>query len=183
MSAVAATVAASEQRVEIVGERRRAYDAAFRARVVAQSLVLGASVQDLAQRHGICKSLIYRWRRMVPAAVPASAASAVGRPDILSGMTGQAGPGPGAVASMPLEFVPIGVLERPKAEVPALAAEPTRPAAVKSREGRQASSDAADEDQPGTIRVDLVCGTRLRVDAFVNERALRRVLAVLRAEP
>ena len=182
MSAVAATVAASEQRVEIVGERRRAYDAAFRARVVAQSLVLGASVQDLAQRHGICKSLIYRWRRMVPAAVPASAASAVGRPDILSGMTGQAGPGPGGVASMPLEFVPIGVLERPKAEAPALAAELARPAAMR-QEGRQAAFDAANEDQPGTIRVDLVCGTRLRVDAFVNERALRRVLAVLRAAP
>ena len=37
-------VAASEQRVEIVGERRRAYNAAFRARVVARSLVPGASV-------------------------------------------------------------------------------------------------------------------------------------------
>jgi transposase len=182
MSAVAATVAASEQWVEIVGERRRAYYAAFRARVVAQSLVPGASVQDLARRHGICKSLIYRWRRMVPAAVPVSAASAVGGPDILSGTTGQAGPEPGAVASMPLEFVPIGVLERSKAEAPVLAAEPARPTAMR-QEGRQASSAAADEDQPGTIRVDLACGTRLRVDAFVNERALRRVPAVLRTAP
>jgi len=32
---MAATVAASELWVEIVGERRRTYDAAFRARVVA----------------------------------------------------------------------------------------------------------------------------------------------------
>lgn len=182
MSAVAATVAASEQRVEIVGERRRAYDAAFRARVVAQSLVLGVSVQDLAQRHGICKSLIYRWRRMAPAAVPAPGAAAVGRPDVLSGMAGQAGPGPCAAAAMPLEFVPIGVLERPKAEAPALAAGPARPAAVR-QEGRQAPSAAADDGQPGAIRIDLACGTRLRVDAFVNERALRRVLAVLRTAP
>jgi len=37
------------------------------------------------------------------------------------------------------------------------------------------------EDRPGVIEIDLVDGTRLRVDAFVNERALRRVLAVLRA--
>jgi transposase len=31
------------------------------------------------------------------------------------------------------------------------------------------------------IEVDLADGTRLRVDAFVNERALRRVLTVLKA--
>ena len=64
MTGVAATVAASELRVEIVGERRRAYDAAFRARVVAESFLPGARAAELAQRHGICKSLIYRWRRV-----------------------------------------------------------------------------------------------------------------------
>ncbi len=31
------------------------------------------------------------------------------------------------------------------------------------------------------IEIGLADGTRLRVDGFVNERALRRVLAVLRA--
>ena len=30
------------------------------------------------------------------------------------------------------------------------------------------------------IEIDLACGARLRVDAFVNERALRRVMTVLR---
>ena len=30
--------------------------------------------------------------------------------------------------------------------------------------------------RPGLIEIDLADGTRLRVDAFVNERALRRVL-------
>ena len=35
--------------------------------------------------------------------------------------------------------------------------------------------------RPGLIEIDLPDGTRLRVDAFVNERALRRVLAVLKA--
>ena len=83
---------------------------------------------------------------------------------------------------MPLEFVPIGVLGRPKVEAPALAAGPVRPTVVR-QEGRQAPSAAADEDQPGAIRIDLACGTRLRVDAFVNERALGRVLAVLRTAP
>lgn len=60
---VAATEAASMQRIEIVGERRRAHDAAFRARMVAAALVPGTRVRDLARQHGICASLIYRWRR------------------------------------------------------------------------------------------------------------------------
>jgi len=59
---------------------------------------------------------------------------------------------------------------------------PAPPRAV-SRDGRQAAPSAAIDDDPGAIRIDLACGTRLRVDAFVNERALRRVLAVLRTAP
>ncbi len=33
----------------------------------------------------------------------------------------------------------------------------------------------------GLIEIDLVCGTRLRVDAFVDEHALGRVLSALKA--
>jgi transposase len=36
------------------------------------------------------------------------------------------------------------------------------------------------DERPGVIEIDLADGVRLRVDAFVNERALRRVLAVLK---
>ena len=50
-------------RIEIVDERRRSHDAALRARVVAEALRPGARVAELGQRHGICTSLIYRWRR------------------------------------------------------------------------------------------------------------------------
>jgi transposase len=63
----AATVAATDvdamPRIEIVGDRRRVHDAAFRAEVVAESVAVGARVHDVAQRHGICPSLVYRWRR------------------------------------------------------------------------------------------------------------------------
>jgi transposase len=76
---VAATVAATDRgavpRIEIIGERRRAHDAALRARVVAESMVPGTRVQELARRHGLCASLIYRWRRM--ASPQAGAGSAV----------------------------------------------------------------------------------------------------------
>ncbi len=69
----AATVAATEenprllQRIEIVGDRRRVHDAAFRAEVVAASCVPGVRVQEVAERHGICPSLVYRWRRAAAA--------------------------------------------------------------------------------------------------------------------
>src|SRR5580698_9774340 len=69
---LAATVAALMPRIEIVGDRRRAHSAEFRAAMVAQSLERGIRIQELARRNGICASLIYRWRREQPV----SAASA-----------------------------------------------------------------------------------------------------------
>jgi hypothetical protein len=36
-------------------------------------------------------------------------------------------------------------------------------------------------ERAGFIEIDLICGTRLRVDAFVDERALRRVLSAVKA--
>ena len=63
VATVAATVATSEPRIEIVTERWPAYSAAFRARVVAESSAPGCRAPDLARRYGIHVSLIYRWRR------------------------------------------------------------------------------------------------------------------------
>ena len=64
----AATAAATDRvgsdRIEIVGERRRAYAPEFRARLVAESLVPGARVGEVARRYGLSVSLIYRWRRL-----------------------------------------------------------------------------------------------------------------------
>ncbi len=36
-------------------------------------------------------------------------------------------------------------------------------------------------ERVGVIEIELADGTRLRVDGFVNERVLRRVLAALKA--
>ena len=60
LASEAATVAATGARIELVGERRRVHGAAFRARVVAEALAPGARMRDLARRHGLCTSLIYR---------------------------------------------------------------------------------------------------------------------------
>lgn len=60
---VAATRGEAMPRIEIVADRRRAHSAAFRADVVAESRAPGVRVQNVADRHGICPSLVYRWRR------------------------------------------------------------------------------------------------------------------------
>ena len=65
---VAATFAATASRalhpvIEIVGERRRAYDDAFRRRVVLASYETGQSVRAVARQFGVHVSVVYRWRQ------------------------------------------------------------------------------------------------------------------------
>lgn len=43
--------------------RRREYSVAFKRRVVALSLEAGASVSQVAQRHGLNTNLLFTWRR------------------------------------------------------------------------------------------------------------------------
>ena len=45
---------------------------------------------------------------------------------------------------------------------------------------RSAGRAAKLDERPGVIEVDLPAGARVRVDAFVNERALRRVFRALK---
>ena len=74
---VAATEAATVQRIEIVGERRRVHDASFRAEVLSEAIAAGAQMKQVALRHGICTSLIYRWRREASLVKPGSAVQLV----------------------------------------------------------------------------------------------------------
>ena len=79
----------------------------------------------------------------------------------------------------PLEFVPVGVFGRAADEGPALVTGP--PAGSSAASACMPAPNTTMQARPGLIEIDLTDGTRLRVDAFVNERALRRVLAVLKA--
>lgn len=44
-------------------ERRRRWSAEAKARIVAESMVLGAKVAEIARRHEVSRGLIYTWRR------------------------------------------------------------------------------------------------------------------------
>ena len=74
-----------------------------------------------------------------------------------------------AGSSGPVEFVPLGVLGEAGNEAPAMLPPPERP---RSRQ--------PGESRAGAIEIALPNGARLSVDAFVNEKALLRVLRAMK---
>jgi transposase len=125
-------------------------------------------VAEVARRHEVNANLLFNWCRATRVA-----STAGGDPPPSS-----AGAPTDAVAAE-AGFIPIGVLGRGADEGAALITgvpPTTQPSPAPAAMTRSEMSG-----RPGLIEVDLVDGTRLRVDAFVNERALQRVLSVLRA--
>jgi transposase len=176
---VAATVATSDSRIEIVSERRPAYSAAFRARVVAESSGLGVRAPELAHRYGIHVSLIYRWRRMAKAQTVSAppVRPRRQRPDTVD-----------AAAEAPVTFIPLGIVGPPKRKVQPFTgargtSTPGMDIAKVSRRPPTAVARRDGDKRPSIIEIDMVGGTTLRVDATVEEGALRRVLAVLQGLP
>lgn len=50
--------------IEMVGtEPRRRFSDDDKARIVSEAMMPGASMLDVARRHRVCTSLLYRWRR------------------------------------------------------------------------------------------------------------------------
>jgi transposase len=149
---------------------RRSWPLEEKRRIVEEAFRPGMSVADVARRHGLNSNQVFNWRKVCgtrPAAEISEAFSSVpqAQPDT-----------PPACATD--GFLSIGVVSEPKDEgaVPRL-----NPSTVLV--GRDCGADArpAMDERPGMVEIDLPCGTRLRVDAFVNERTLRRVLCVLRS--
>ena len=153
---------------------RRSWSDEEKQRIVAEAALPGASVADIARRHGVNANLVFNWRKTARAAL--SAAEPNGLAVCLQ-----------ANASSPAaehcEFMPIGVIDRAEDEDPALAAGPSSAVVGGTSSRRETLPRPGMDERPGVIEIDLADGVRLRVDAFVNERALRRVLAVLKATP
>ena len=140
---------------------RRSWSADEKRRIVEESFRPGASVAVVARRHDLNANLLFTWRRQVRPAGPAAGPPAVAGPE-------------------PAEFVPIGVFGSAPDEGPAMLATAAPPRGSGVAEVRPPAPNPALEQRPGVIEIDLPGGVRVRVDAFVNERALSRVLKVLR---
>ena len=112
----------------------------------------GGKVSVVARRHRISDSLLYNWRSAWKAAAAA------------------------ARAPTALEFVPLGVFGQADDEGPAMLAAPLDVAAPE----RSRPTGMTMAERVGIIEVALPSGARVRVDAFVNEKALRRVLRAIK---
>lgn len=147
---------------------RRNWSLEEKWRIVEEARLPGNSVAEVARRHGVNSNLLFRWVR-------AAEVGELGHP-----------PAPLVLLPKPtLDFIPIGVFGRGDDEGPAMAI-PVTPAApvppvessVRPKSVLPPKGPTLDE-RPGVIEIDLANGVRIRVDAFVNEKALRRVLAAL----
>jgi transposase len=67
----------ASERVEITtrGEGRRSFSAEEKVRLVAETLRPGETVTAVSRRHGICTSLLHRWRRAARGEVPSRRAA------------------------------------------------------------------------------------------------------------
>lgn len=133
-----------------------------------EALEPGASVAEVARRHAMNANLLFKWLRL----------AGYGR-QVRERVNG------GVVVDMakPLEFVPLGVFSRDDeagaaVTLPAVRT-PTPAPAVVSPAHLPATPRL--EERAGVIEVELAGGSRVRVDAFVNERALCRVLRAMKA--
>src|ERR1700722_15437652 len=124
--------------MDIVGrvERRRVWTAQEKAALLAEVGAAGGKVRLVARRHRISESVLYNWRSARKAA-----AVAMGAPENV-------------------EFIPVGLIEGPASDGPAMVALP---------DPEPASPPAAAACKSGSIEITLPNGARVRVDAFVNE--------------
>jgi transposase len=158
----------------IEGKRsRRSWSDEDKQRIVREAVVPGASVADIARRHGVNANLVFNWRKM---ALAASAAS----PEVSRSAARPLSDASPPVAE-PCDFIPIGILGRAEHSEPTPMAGPSSAVVGAASSHRSASPRPGMDERPGVIEIELADGTRLRVDAFVNERALRRVMAALKA--
>jgi transposase len=147
---------------------RRSWSREEKRRIVDETLRAGASVADVARRHGLNANLVFNWRK---ASWATGGSTASAEPSVAASVSSDSA----------ADFVPIGVFARAEDEGPAvIAGASARPGTGAPPRGAAAMYPAMAE-RVGVIEIELADGTRLRVDAFVNERLLRRVLAALKA--
>jgi transposase len=133
-----------------------------------EALVPGASVAEVARRHGVNANLLFKWLRLAGRRLPREMPEVPAERD----------PVPTA-----MEFVPLGVFAQDQGTGEAAVSLPVVPPASPPKASRPPMPATPKlEARAGVIEIDLADGTRVRVDAFVNQGALRRVLQAVKAQ-
>jgi len=157
------------------GVSRRSWSPGQKRRIVEEAYRPGASVADVARSHGLNANQVFNWRRRaIAAAAPKTKSASLSAALVPQGVKS---------ATRAATFLPIGTVARADDAGALLVPPPAASEVGRAVSDAPGSAGAAMDGRAGLIEIDLACGTRLRVDAFVNERALRRVLSVLKASP
>jgi transposase len=137
-------------------ERRRRWPDDEKLRILSESLVPGATVAAVADRNGVCRSLLYTWLRLA-------------REGKLAGIS---------ITRPPAGFVPVRIelpVEAPSLSSRTLPAPPTAPdahpptsprAPVRGRRERQ-------------VEIALTNGRVIKVDESIDPAALAQLVAAL----
>jgi len=147
---------APTHRIEVItrGERRRRWSIEEKREIVAESLVTGVRPSEVIHKHGITSGQLYAWRQQLTRRVD------------------------GRSAHPPASFARVDVVAGER-EVPAPPVPETSAVATKSHQAHVPAF--ATLRSKGSIEVVLPGGTLVRVDAHVDDRALRCVLNALQA--
>jgi transposase len=131
-------------------ERRRKWTAEEKAALLGEVEAEGGKVSVVARRHRISESVLYNWRAALKAATAAR------------------------LVPVSTPFIPLGVLggSSDRDTTPLAQPQPLEPEAPRPVRGNNRGG--------GGIEIVLPNGTRVSVDAFVNEKALLRVLRAMK---
>src|SRR3954471_24668967 len=93
------------------GQSGRSWSDEDKRRIVAEAVLPGASVADIARRHGVNANLVFNWRKLARAALSAAEPNALAVSSQVNASLASA---------EHCEFIPIGVIGRSEDEEPAL---------------------------------------------------------------
>jgi transposase len=146
------------------GGRRRSWSRAEKSRIVDEAFRPGASAADVARSYGLNANQVFNWRRAL--AAPAKTKGRGAAPKASAK----------ALTAPSNGFLPVGIT------VPT-SDDGLAPVSVagSGQLDQRATRYPTPGERTGLIEIDLICGTRLRVDAFVDEHALQRVLSAVKA--
>lgn len=142
---------------------------AKKCRIVEETFVPGASVSVVARRHDVNANLVFGWRqkyrqgKLVDRKMVAKAASPMPDPDTSAGQA----------------LVRVGVVDQDGVIRPSASADGD-PASPSRGTGKATASPGVNRPVAGIIEIELPSGIKVRVDAGIEEAALRRVLAAVR---
>jgi len=142
---------ANRRRQQLAQAPRRKYSLAFKLQIVEETFAPGASVPTVALRHNMNTNVVFRWRKLF-------------REGRLTGGAGIETKKLPAPAFAPVRVVP---------DVPAL---PT----LQPSPQPGATEPKRAQHKAGIMAITLPGGFMLRVDADIDETALRRALKAVR---